>query len=330
MNPPPLDEKEDARMVASGERPTLSFVVPAHDEEDSIERCVVSIGRFAPEGLSREVIVVDNGSKDQTANVARKAGATVVSSNGATIAAARNDGVRTSRGDVLVFLDADCALTEGWGEEFTHLLERIHQVHPCCAGSQVFPPPDESVFLWKYWFEPFVTQGSASHVGSAHMICARDAFHAVGGFDESLETGEDFDFCARIRRAGGEVLNVPALRVDHYGFPRTWRQFFRRERWHGRGDAMSLTTFLSSKVAVASVSFVALFVVGVLAGAAGFGLGGWLSLCGAMLVLLAASIVKFRHAGLRVHAMSLMILPVYFLARSFSVADALRRRLSSI
>ena len=305
---------------------TLSFVIPAYNEAAGIARCVSSIARYAPPALLREIIVVDNGSKDDTAALARAAGATVVASGASTIGGVRNDGVAASSGSILVFLDADCALTPEWTAECGAVLSELSTVPLSCAGSQVHPPAGESVFLWKYWFMPFVMQASASHVGSAHMICRRDDFLRLGGFDDTLETGEDFEFCARVHGAGGHLLNRPELKVEHYGFPRSWRQFMKRERWHGRGDVASLEALLGSKVAVASILFVALTVGGMTALLLGFGRAAVLALAGAGLLLVAASTVKFRHAGPRIQLVSLGILPAYFLARTLSLLDAPWRR----
>lgn len=304
---------------------SLSFVIPAYNEAEGIHRCVTSIVACAPASMDHEILVVDNGSEDETASIAARAGAKVIASEAATIGGVRNDGVKASRGTILVFLDADCALTPGWAAEFEQLIAKLEEDRLWCAGSQVIPPPSDPVFLWKYWFIPFSTQASASHVGSAHMIFHRDGFLSVGGFDEVLETGEDFELCSRVHRGGGSVLNVPELRVEHYGFPRTWKAFFRRERWHGKGDATSVRAVLSSRVAVTSILFVLSIVAGVVAIAVGWSGVGFVALGGAALLLAAASMVKFRHAGIRVQLASLAILPVYFLARTVSVVDSLTR-----
>lgn len=271
---------------------------------------------------------MDNRSTDETAELARRSGAKVVSSGAGTIGAVRNEGVRASRGDIVVFLDADCALTESWSSEFPRLIQRVEQETPSCAGSLASPPPDEDVFIWKHWFEPNVKYWAHSHIGSAHLICSRDTFRDLGGFDESLETGEDFDFCIRVQRAGGALLNVPAMRVDHYGFPRTWLGFFRRERWLGRGDAKSVRAFLASKAALVSVSFSALVGLGSLAAPAGASRVSIPAFATAALVLLATSLVKYRRAGVRVQMAILPFLAVYFLARTFSVVDEIGRRLT--
>lgn len=301
----------------------LSFVIPALNEADGIERCVGSIGTHLPADLPYEVVVVDNGSTDDTRVLASRAGASVIVSDARTIAATRNAGVAHTKGDVLVFLDADCTLTREWGREIDRVLPILRDRPLCCAGSQVFPPAGESVFLWTYWFLPFVTQATAAHIGSANMVCLRKSFDAIDGFDPALETGEDYDFCARLKAAGGSVLNTPALRAEHYGFPRTFRDFIRRERWHGRGDVGSLRLFVSSRVAVVSVLFVLALVSAPIALLLGHETGALVAFAVASALLLGTSVVKFRHAGFAVLAASTLILPAYFLGRAMSAVDAL-------
>ena len=304
----------------------LSFIIPALNEAEHIERCVTSIRRYVPPPLLHEIIVVDNGSDDGTDALAERAGARVLPSSAPTIGAVRNEGVAVSSGDVLVFLDADCALTPPWGEEIEGVLARLNDAPLSCAGSQVTPPADESVFLWDYWFLPFVRQETASHLGSAHLLCSRETFTRLGGFDERLETGEDYDLCRRIRQGGGEVINVPALRVEHFDFPRTWGAFIRRERWYGKEDLRSFSSFRASRVAVMSALFVGLLLASVVTILAGLPWLSLLALAAAAALVVATSVVKFGHAGLRVQTMSMMIIPAYFLARTLAVLDVWERR----
>jgi glycosyltransferase involved in cell wall biosynthesis len=303
----------------------LSFVIPAHDEAAVIGACVRSVRDFAPRDVETEVIVVDNSSGDDTAAIAEDAGAVVITSTARTIGAVRNEGVDVSQGGVLVFLDADCVLTPEWSEGIEAVLEQLEEEPSCFAGSQVRPPRGERHLLWDYWFEPFVAQETASHIGSAHLICPRRTFLSLGGFDEALETGEDYDLCARLQATGGSLLNVPSLRVEHYGFPKRWSEFVRRERWHGRPDLKSLTSFRSSRVAIVSVTFVGLCAFAVVAGLLRQPTLAMGALGAAVLLVGIVSRMKLGHAGLKAQAFGLLILPVYFYARATAGIDLFGR-----
>src|SRR5690348_17354762 len=86
----------------------ISFIVPAHNEELLIGRCLTSIHESArASAVEYEVIVVDDASTDRTAEVARESGARLISVSLRQIAAVRNAGAREARGELFVFVDAD-------------------------------------------------------------------------------------------------------------------------------------------------------------------------------------------------------------------------------
>ena len=88
--------------------PELSIVIPAFNEELELPTTIAAI-RAAADKIdnAHEIIVVDDASTDATAQIARQAGARIVSINRPQIAAARNAGARVARGNVLLFVDAD-------------------------------------------------------------------------------------------------------------------------------------------------------------------------------------------------------------------------------
>ena len=94
----------------------LSVVIPVKNDPIGLEACLQSIEISAVEAVGYEVLVVDNGSTDNTIAVAERYGATVLQDPHATVAALRNLGAEKSTGDVLAFLDADCTIDPGWFE----------------------------------------------------------------------------------------------------------------------------------------------------------------------------------------------------------------------
>src|SRR5207249_9644873 len=97
------------RACRRGARRMISAVIPAHDEERYAGRTLATLRAATP----FEVLVVANACRDRTADVARAAGAAVLRTSARGVSHARNLGARASRGELLLFLDADTTLAPG-------------------------------------------------------------------------------------------------------------------------------------------------------------------------------------------------------------------------
>ena len=242
----------------------ISFIIPAYNEEKYIKGTIESIHKYVPSVYKYEIIVCDNGSKDNTVDLSIKLGSIVIKDEDATIAKLRNLGVESSSGDTLVFLDADIHLTPKWGEEFS-LSFNLLQKNPYIVTGSRYDVDTKPSWIELAWFKPMVLnqKNKPKYINSGHLITSKKMFQSIGGFDERLETGEDYDFGVRASKAGGCIVNNQSLQVTHKGYPKTIFQFFKREMWHGRSDWKSIFSFLSSRVLMVSV----LVVVGSVASA---------------------------------------------------------------
>ena len=196
----------------------VSVVIPAFDEEAYLGATLASVGRAAARlseraGVSAEVFVVDNDSSDSTAAVARGFSAVVVRESHHNVARVRNTGARFAGGDVLVFVDADTVVPE---ELLCRVVEALAE--PGCLGGAVdtdYRPAKltSKIYLW-FWRVAGKLLGMAQ---GATQFCRRDAFDALGGYDETLYMGEDVDFYLRLRRLakrrGGGVRFIDDVRV---------------------------------------------------------------------------------------------------------------------
>lgn len=103
----------------------LSIIVPAYNAEAVLPLCLSALMPGLETGLIREVILVDGGSEDQTRRLAEGAGATVLSAPDKGRAAQLRHGFEQARGDWLLFLHADTALSRDWAERAkSHISER--------------------------------------------------------------------------------------------------------------------------------------------------------------------------------------------------------------
>jgi hypothetical protein len=185
--------------------------------------------RGDPDSVGFDIIVVDNGSTDRTCTISRELGITTLVKPGITVGALRNSGAMVAKGQVLVFLDADISLTPEWIQALPGLLAKFQQKGPFVSGSKVHAHGRRTM-IDRAWFTPDETEGGERYVNSGHLIVPKSLFATIGGFDETLVSGEDSEFCERARGLGFEILPVKEMIVIHRGTPKTIREFFRRER----------------------------------------------------------------------------------------------------
>jgi GT2 family glycosyltransferase len=161
-----------------------------------------------------EWVVIDNASRDRTAEVARARGATVVTEPRPGRARARNRGVAATDAELLAFTDADCRPRPDWLER---LSERLERGEPLVAGRVVVttshtPNPIERFeALWRFRDDP--QRGWAP---TANLGMRREAFDVIGGFDAGYRhIGEDVDLCLRAGAAGFALTRCPEAVVEH-------------------------------------------------------------------------------------------------------------------
>ena len=241
------------------EKVDLSFIIPAYNEEKSIPKLLESISIRVPISLTHEVIVADNGSVDATTMIARKYNAIVIVDETATVAGLRNHAAKKAKGRVIVCLDADIVLTEAWGRNiasvYQSLVDNPWQVTGSRCGITTRPG-----WIERFWYVPLLKK-KVNYINSGHLVTSLELFNHVGGFDETLESGEDYAFSQAAISVDAEIINNYSLAVVHEGYPKTLLQFIRREIWHGCGDCVSLNRIKSSKVTVVSMLFICLHVV---------------------------------------------------------------------
>lgn len=305
----------------------ISFIIPAHNEEAFIKETILSIISFAP-SEQFEIIVSNNKSTDKTSEIAEANGAKVVESQDNTISGVRNTAVKSSSGDILVFLDADVRLTQQWCDNIEHTLTELRHNPMQITGFRCLPPQN-GLWLNKYWFE-LMGDNSANYINSGHLITSKTMFDKLGGFNEDLNTAEDFDFCQRALRTGGSIFSNAKLLTIHDGYPIDTKQFVQRERWHGREDFETVQSTLESKVAILTIFHVLTLIITILLCLLTLKIEFALlyvciSLCTSMMV----SLIKFKSLSVRSFLGSSLIAYLYFWGRSLALYDRLKGRYSN-
>jgi glycosyltransferase involved in cell wall biosynthesis len=214
----------------------FSIIIPVKNEERMIGICLQHIADLDFRADAFEVILADNGSTDRTLEIfhswSDRLNLSVVEKPDVSIAALRNAAAAISRGALLGFLDADCLVPRNWLKDAEGFLE---EPNAGIVGAHFRIPPD-SKWIARCWFddEHANLPGETPYVPSGDLLVSRSAFDRIGGFDESLQTNEDYEFCQRAKRAGFSVCSFPELEVVHLGTPRTISEFYHKQAWHGR------------------------------------------------------------------------------------------------
>jgi glycosyltransferase involved in cell wall biosynthesis len=218
----------------------VSFIVPALNEELHIGRCLQSIRKLTlpAEVEATEIIVVDNQSTDQTAEVSRRLDARVIDVAPGRPSVARNAGARTARGNWLAFVDADCELPADWLSRCASELARGEAI--VAVGGAAAQPDDSASWVTRAWHGlAHKSPGSkARHVRwlpTFNLLVRRDAFDRAGRFDESLSTCEDCALGFNLSSLGN-LVHDPLTQVVHLGESRSLGEVFFREAWRATGN----------------------------------------------------------------------------------------------
>jgi glycosyltransferase involved in cell wall biosynthesis len=213
----------------------VSVVIPAYNAQKTIAKTVEQSVAQAKGPIEVEVVVVDDGSHDNTAIIAESAGATVIRQENAGPATARNQGWRSATGKIICFTDADCVPIAGWLE---NLLGGFSKGKVgAVAGSYEIANASSWLAQWVHQeiierhkrMPPFVRA-----FGSYNVAIPRYVLEATGGFDPKYRraSGEDNDLSYRIIKKGYRIAFRPQAKVAHYHPETVWKYLMEQYR-HG-------------------------------------------------------------------------------------------------
>ncbi|HEY8284480.1 MAG TPA: glycosyltransferase [Chloroflexota bacterium] len=191
--------------------PEISIIIPARDEEHYVRRALASIAAQAWPLDQLEVLVVDNGSVDATAEVVRSYSAAhpalsirLLHEPVIGVARTKNRGARAAQGRWLIFLDADSRMAPNLVESVVGWGRRGYE-----AGS-IPVLADSSDLLDRGFFALLEFGKRLFNIQAQMFFCSRRVYIRIGGFAEELRLAEDRDFLARVRRAGLPMCRIRA------------------------------------------------------------------------------------------------------------------------
>ena len=206
----------------------ISVIVPTLNESRSIRDCLTALRAQSIAADDFEIVIVDNGSRDDTVEIAREFSDRVYSFPGVTVGALRNQGAKLARGEVLAFIDADCVASRTWLEGASAAL-----AEGGVAVGNKYDRPDDRRWIEALWLGAAV-QGrvATEELWSGNLVVRRAEFLASGGFDETLVSYEDVALSRALGKRGPLYMDG-RVRVVHTGGPKSLLEFARQQLWHG-------------------------------------------------------------------------------------------------
>lgn len=210
----------------------ISVIVPTYNSSKGLAQCLEALSSQSVPRENYEVIVVDDGSLDDTASVAGSFEVQVVRQDHAGPAAARNCGAKHARGDILLFTDSDCAPQNDWIEQ----MGKGFQSPEVIAVKGVYRTRQRGFvprFAQAEFEEKYARMGKAAYIDFVDTYSAgyrRRVFLDNGGFDTSFPgpSAEDVELSFRLSQKGYKMAFVPQAIVYHSHPSSLWRYLSRK------------------------------------------------------------------------------------------------------
>lgn len=212
-------------------KPLFSFIIPAHNEEDVIGKCLDSILKQKGD---YEIIVVNDGSTDKTREIVEEyvkkypeKVKLINFAHGHSAAFARNRGAEKARGEWIIFIDADQIVEKS----FLKRVDEFLRENPEITGSDylVFSYKPKTIFQ-KAWS---AYRKSYPSIGLIHII-KRKVFKELKGFNEKIFYYEDTEFMERFHKAEYKFKG-PVNTVVYHIEPASLNDFLRQRKWQAKG-----------------------------------------------------------------------------------------------
>jgi O-antigen biosynthesis protein len=220
--------------------PRVSIVVCAYNAERTMDRCLASLAVLNYPDY--EVIVVNDGSRDRTLEIAEGYGfCRIISQSNKGLSVARNVGAEAATGEIVAYTDSDCVADPDW---LSYLVAKMEASNLVACGGPNFPPPEEALVPAVVAVAPggpthvLISDELAEHIAGCNMAFRREVLMRLGGFDPIFRAaGDDVDICWRFQDAGHVIGFSPAAMVWHFR-RNTVLAYCNQQRGYGKAEAL--------------------------------------------------------------------------------------------
>jgi O-antigen biosynthesis protein len=219
--------------------PPFSVVVCSFNGSRTIGECLQAVSKLRYPAF--EVIVVDDGSEDETAAIAAQYDVTLLRTPNRGLSHARNVGWQAAKGEIVAYIDDDAYPDPDW---LTYLAETFRSGDYAGVGGPNIPPPDDGPIAACVARSPggpqhvLLTDTEAEHIPGCNMAFLRSALEAVDGFDVQFRVaGDDVDMCWRLQERGWKLGFSPSAQVWHRR-RNSLRAYWRQQTGYGKAEAL--------------------------------------------------------------------------------------------
>jgi glycosyltransferase involved in cell wall biosynthesis len=206
-------------------KPLVSIIIPTKNSADTIDKCLSSIKMQSYPKI--EIILVDNYSRDETLNIAKKYG-TKVYLAGPERSAQVNFGVSRASGKYVYRVDSDFVLEPNVVYEAVRSCEKFGY-----DAIVIHNTSDPTISFWAKVRKMERDSYRNDEINVAARFWKKKVFEAIGGFDVNLIAGDDYDLHNRLTKSGYNIGWIKAQET-HIGEPRNMAEIFRKHYFYGQ------------------------------------------------------------------------------------------------
>jgi GT2 family glycosyltransferase/exo-beta-1,3-glucanase (GH17 family) len=218
--------------------PSISVVVCTYNGSRTIRDCMEGLQRL--EYPNFEVIVVNDGSKDNTLEIIKDYGFRIITTENKGLSSARNTGMNAAKGEIVAYIDDDAIPDPHW---LTYLAATFLTTNHVGVGGPNLPPPGDGPIADCVANSPggpihvLLTDTEAEHIPGCNMAFRREALQAIGGFDTQFRiAGDDVDVCWRLQQRGWTLGFSPAAMVWHHR-RNSVKAYWKQQLNYGKAEA---------------------------------------------------------------------------------------------
>ncbi len=229
----------EAPFSSRSDLPHITVIICSHNGARTLRDTFAGLARV--DYPKFDVVLIDDGSTDDTAAIAREHGAHVISTENRGLSSARNTGMEAARGELIVYLDDDAWPDQNW---LRYLAETFRDPLHAAVGGPNLAPPDTGEIADCVDNAPggpvhvLLDDRCAEHVPGCNMAFRRARLQELGGFDPQYRAaGDDVDVCWRVLERGWTIGFHPAAQVWHHR-RKTIGAYWRQQRGYGKAEAL--------------------------------------------------------------------------------------------